>query len=71
MKKKCFTNYHCSYDCPNIEIDICDDKYGYGIADDMGLKRIKCSECGYNTGECEDCLFYENIECRIPLEDIK
>lgn len=25
--KPCFENAHCSYDCPNFEIDIADERY--------------------------------------------
>ena len=62
-KKKCFVNFHCSYDCPNFTIDIANNRYGYGIAEDMGFKRIRCKECYYNTGKCEDCLFFNGSEC--------
>ena len=47
-KDKCwaFTNYHCSLmDCTNIQYEACDEKCGYGIADDCGMKRIQCNEC--------------------------
>ncbi|MBQ9461008.1 MAG: hypothetical protein IJU51_03700 [Clostridia bacterium] len=63
MKKKCFVNPHCIYDCPNFATDRINDKYGYGIADDMGLEEVKCKYCHYETGECEDCLFYGSKDC--------
>jgi len=57
--KKCFFNAHCcTSDCPNIQFDIADQRYGYGIAEDMGLKRISCKECYYYTCKCENCLFF-------------
>ena len=55
--KQCFVNYHCSSDCPNAEYETADSRYGFGIADDMGLEKVSCKECRYNTGRCEDCLF--------------
>ena len=61
--KHCFTNAHCCDDCPNCQIDEIDNKYGYGIADDMGLKKIDCKKCQYNTNRCEDCLFQNCKEC--------
>lgn len=63
MKKKCFVNPHCVWDCPNFAIDRINDKYGYGIAEDMGLEEIKCKDCHYETGKCEDCLFYGSKDC--------
>lgn len=53
-----FCNGHCTTsDCPNIQCDMADDEYGYGIAEDMGLKRIKCGDCYYDDKRCtcEDC----------------
>lgn len=42
-------NEHCiTSDCPNIAADIADERFGYGIADDMGLVRIACKDCPYN-----------------------
>lgn len=61
--KKCFVNAHCSCDCPNFQIDTANEKYGYGIADDMGLEEINCKHCYYNSGRCEDCLFENSKEC--------
>lgn len=61
--KQCFVNAHCSFDCPNFQIDIVNERYGYGIAEDMGFKEISCKECYYNTGKCEDCLFFNGSEC--------
>lgn len=61
---QCFTSYHCTCgDCPNAQYDSVDDRYGYGIADDMGLKEISCKECYHYTGKCEDCLFFNGSEC--------
>ena len=61
--KKCFVNAHCSIDCPNFQFDIANERYGYGIAEDMGLERISCKKCHYNTGKCDDCLFFCDPEC--------
>lgn len=61
--KPCFVNVHCSIDCPNFKIDIANNRYGYGIAEDMGFKRIRCKGCYHNTGKCEDCLFFNGSEC--------
>ena len=40
-RKQCFVNSHCSLDCPNAEYEMADDRYGFGIADDMGLEKVK------------------------------
>ena len=63
MSKKCFVNAHCCYDCPNFERQIADDRYGYGIAEDMGLEEVKCKDCSYNSGECKDCLLENSPDC--------
>lgn len=64
MKRmKCFTCAACSYNCPNAAIEAYDERYGYGLAADMGYKKIKCKDCMYNTGKCEDCLFYKSEDC--------
>ena len=62
-RKQCFVNYHCSSDCPNAEYEMANDRYGFGIADDMGLEKISCKQCRYNTGRCEDCLFIHSKDC--------
>lgn len=65
----CFVNGHCCYDCPNFEIQMANEKYGYGIADDMGLKEIKCSECCWEkNAECIDCLFANTENCSCNLD---
>jgi hypothetical protein len=61
--KECFVNAHCSYDCPNFQIDIANERYGYGIADDMGLEKVSCKDCCYNLTECKDCLLEHSIDC--------
>lgn len=61
--KDCFVNGHCAYDCPNNAVDYINDKYGFGIADDMEFREIKCSDCRYESGECEDCLFALTEHC--------
>lgn len=62
-RKQCFVNSHCSLDCPNAEYEMADDRYGFGIADDMGLEKVSCKQCRYNTGRCEDCLLEHSKEC--------
>lgn len=61
--RECFVNAHCAYDCPNFQIDIANERYGYGIADDMGLEKVSCKDCRYHSGKCEDCLFEHSKEC--------
>ena len=62
--KSCFTCGHCCTDaCPNIQYDACEQYWGYGIAEDCGLERVKCSKCYLNSGECEDCLFQHSEDC--------
>ena len=62
--KSCFTCGHCCTDaCPNIQYDACEQYWGYGIAEDCGLERVKCSKCYLNSGECEDCLFQHSKDC--------
>ena len=66
MKCECFCNGHCSTsDCPNIQCDMADDKWGFGIASDMGLERIRCSDCVYADKRCtcDDCYFKGGKEC--------
>lgn len=66
MKCEHFCNYHCSTsDCPNIQYEAANEYWGYGIADDMGLERIRCSECQYADKHrtCEDCYFKGSPEC--------
>ena len=64
-KKECFVNGHCCYECPNFGVQEVYDKYGYRGVVDMGLKEIKCSECLYESGECEDCLFANTVNCPV------
>ena len=60
-----FTNYHCTCeDCPNITAELADDRWGCGIADDMGLHKIQCSDCNYSKcNTCKDCYFDGSPEC--------
>lgn len=39
-RQKCFVNGHCCYDCSNFEIQTVAERYGYGIAEDMGLEEV-------------------------------
>ena len=60
--KECFTcAWCCTTRCPNIEYDTADERFGYGIADDIGLKRVTCSKCFLNSYQCKDC-YLENTE---------
>lgn len=66
MKCEHFCNWHCcTSDCPNIQCDMADDKWGFGIAEDMGLERIRCSDCVYadKRCDCDDCYFKGGEEC--------
>lgn len=65
LHKRCFVSVHCSLDCPNFQIDMLDDRYGYGISDDIGLERISCKDCYYNSGKCDDCIFVNTQECSL------
>lgn len=61
-----FCNVHCSTsDCPNIQCDMADEKWGYGISDDIGLNRIECKDCHYNFKHCtcDDCYFQGGKDC--------
>ncbi len=64
-KCEMFTNYHCCCeDCPNILSELADDRWGYGIADDMGLHKIPCSDCNYSKcNTCADCYLGGSPEC--------
>lgn len=66
--KQCFTSCHCTCgDCPNVQYDIANNRYGFGIAEDMGLEKISCKECRYNTGKCKDCLFFTVLNVRMTV----
>ena len=59
-RKLCFTACACcTGDCPNIQCDSFEERFDCP-ASDAGLERIKCKDCHYNTGKCEDCLFQGN-----------
>lgn len=64
IKHDCFVSAAC-YDsrCPNIAYDMIDDKWGGGIADDIGLEKIPCSKCEYHRGECKDCYLKGSPMC--------
>ena len=64
--KECpsYANHHCITDCPNIQVDMCDDKWGYGVADDIGLHRVRCKDCDYvRIIDCDACMFQGSILC--------
>lgn len=64
-RKKCFCADQCfNGECPNAQYEAADERWGYGIADDMGLGKIKCMQCIYNTGKCEDCSFEDTEYCK-------
>lgn len=72
--EKCenFCNAHCcTSDCPHIQYDAADEMWGYGIADDMGLERVRCKDCLYADKRCtcKDCYFQGSNEC--PIKPIK
>ena len=69
--RQCFLNAHCSYDCLNFQIDIANERYGYGIADDMGLEEVNWKDCHYQSGECSDCYFEHSKECPEYSEKMK
>ena len=50
--------------CPNAQYEAADAKWGYGIADDMGLEKVECRNCGYYKG-CEDCFNDSPLDGRI------
>lgn len=62
---ECYVNPHCiTSDCPDIAYEMCEDAWGYGIPEDLGIERIKCSDCLYNQeGTCEDCLLNGSKDC--------
>jgi hypothetical protein len=73
--KKCefFANYHCSCsDCPNIQYDACEERWGYGIPEDIGMHRIPCNKCIYNDKSCtcDDCGFNGGPDCPHKESDI-
>ena len=48
----------CTFNCPNILRQLAGDK---GV--DMGLELVRCKDCLYMTGKCEDCLLYQTDLC--------
>ena len=44
-RQECFVNGHCCYDCPDFQIQTVEERYGYGIAEDMGLEETECKDC--------------------------
>lgn len=46
--------------CPNAQYEAADERYGYGIAEDMGLEKTKCKDC-YKYKGCSDCI---NEDCK-------
>ncbi len=50
--------------CPNARYEAADAMYdNAGLAEDMGFERIKCKDCGFNTGTCEECIFTKSQYC--------
>ena len=58
--KKCFAPSECcTSSCPNVQCDMAAEKWGdYQVAADAGYEKIRCKDCRYMTGKCEDCMFY-------------
>ena len=66
MECERFCNYHCcTDDCPNIQRDIADERWGCGIADDMGLPEVDCKDCAFQDKfcGCDDCYFNGGKDC--------
>ena len=67
MHVKCehFCNAHCSFDCPNFEIDMFEERYDLP-ASEVGLKRVSCKECQYSDKNCDcnDCYFQNSENCK-------
>lgn len=60
----CFCAIECIDGCcPNVQCDTADDKWGAGIAEDIGLEKTSCGRCSYNTGRCVDCTFVNTNRC--------
>ena len=69
MKCAYFCNSHCcSYDCPNIQCDIFEERYDLPC-NDVGLERLSCKQCSYNDKycTCDDCLFLGSEDCSKSL----
>lgn len=65
LKKTCFCAASCiDGSCPNAQYEAAEEKWGGGIAEDMGLERISCIKCGWNTRKCEDCIFQNSEYCQ-------
>lgn len=60
--KDCFVNEHCSYCCPNFQVDYFEEKYDLP-ASEVGFERINCKECYLNSFECVDCYFENTDMC--------
>ena len=66
-KGKCegFVNGHCSYHCPNAELEGACDRWDLEPSD-FGMEYITCNECTYNDDNCtcDDCYMqYEESYC--------
>lgn len=59
-----FCNFHCSYDCPNIQCDVFEERFNVPC-EDLGYERIKCSECNFQDKycTCSDCYFENSEHC--------
>lgn len=59
-----FCNEHCSFDCPNFEIDIFEERYDLP-ASEIGLERVSCKDCQYSDKncDCDDCYFRNSENC--------
>lgn len=59
-----FCNSHCEYDCPNIQIDMFEERYDLP-ASEIGLERITCKNCQFNIKycDCNDCYLKNSKDC--------
>lgn len=56
-----FVNAHCSYDCPNAQLESACDRWDLDPSD-FGMEYIKCNDCFHNDEccSCNDCYMQGN-----------
>lgn len=56
-----FVNAHCSYDCPNANLEYACDRWDLDPSD-FGMEYIKCKDCYYydDNCTCNDCYMENN-----------
>lgn len=66
IKCEYFCNAHCSYDCPNFQVDAFEEHWDLP-ASEVGLERVKCKDCEYNIRHCDctDCYLYCSDDCPV------